>query len=264
MSGADGKNYWILWMSNVADITTNRINWRRRSNRFIRPSTTSVSTVRSCASSTMITLYLPKSWSVKASRSNIPSVKYSRRVKLDCRDWNRTRYPTYAPRLTSISYATRVATLMAAIRRGCVHAIMLGNILRYTANYIRKCGICVVLPLPVSPTRRVTGLCCTASWMRARYAYTGRCCRTRRNSSYRALYDRCVNGLILVELLLSLSLLLFAAFILWLLEMLWSFLSLQGLDDDSVYRSPSLPSDYTCSCICMPLLSISLCLSQFM
>lgn len=170
-------------MSNVADITTSRINGRRRSNRFIRPNTTSVSTVRSCASSTMITLYLLRSWSTKASRSSIPSVKYSKRVALDCLDWNRTRYPTYAPRLTSISYATRVATLIAAIRRGWVHAIMLGNTLCYTANCTRKCGTCVVLPLPVYPTRSVTWLCCTASWIRARYAYTGRRCRIECNSS---------------------------------------------------------------------------------
>lgn len=35
---------------------------------------------------------------------------------------NRTEYPTRPPRSTPISWATRLATVMAATRRGCVQA----------------------------------------------------------------------------------------------------------------------------------------------
>jgi hypothetical protein len=57
-----------------------------------------------------------------ASRSNIPSVMYLSIVWGPVMSSNRIEYPTCSPSLTSISSATRCATLIAATRRGCVHA----------------------------------------------------------------------------------------------------------------------------------------------
>lgn len=58
---------------------------------------------------------------------------------------NRIEYPTSLPSLTSISSATRAATLMAATRRGCVHPIL--PALEYPASW-RYWVIWVVLPAP--------------------------------------------------------------------------------------------------------------------
>ena len=59
----------------------------------------------------------------------------------------RMLYPTCSPRVTSISSATRCATLIAATRLGWVHATSL--LFRTSRPH---CGIWVVLPDPVSPT----------------------------------------------------------------------------------------------------------------
>jgi hypothetical protein len=61
-------------------------------------------------------------------------------------------YPTSWPSSTSISSATRCATDMAATRRGCVQA----TIFAFSCGRSSKstnCGICVVFPDPVSPTK---------------------------------------------------------------------------------------------------------------
>ena len=52
---------------------------------------------------------------------------------------------------TSISSATRLATDIAATRRGCVQTHILPSLV-YPAS-TTNCGICVVFPEPVSPTR---------------------------------------------------------------------------------------------------------------
>lgn len=71
----------------------------------------------------------------------------------------RIEYPTCSPNMTSISSATRRATDIAATRRGCVHATILPCCFAPVSSI--NCGICVVLPDPVSPTRMVVWCSCT-------------------------------------------------------------------------------------------------------
>jgi hypothetical protein len=59
-------------------------------------------------------------------------------------------YPHSFPSWTPISSATRAATVCAATRRGCVHATTRPPSAQPASN--RYCGICVLFPLPVSPT----------------------------------------------------------------------------------------------------------------
>lgn len=66
---------------------------------------------------------------------------------------NLMEYPTSSPSDTSISSATRLATLIAATLRGCVQAINF-PLPVYPASQINY-GICVVFPEPVSPTKIV-------------------------------------------------------------------------------------------------------------
>ena len=86
------------------------------------PISTSVDTVRSCASSSTMTLYAESSGSSMASRSSMPSVRYLSCVLALVKFSKRMVYPTSLPYSTSISSATRFDTDMAATRRGCVHA----------------------------------------------------------------------------------------------------------------------------------------------
>jgi len=59
------------------------------------------------------------------SRNSMPSVMYFRIVRPDVLSSKRMEYPTSSPKFTSISSATRLATLIAATRRGWVQAIPL-------------------------------------------------------------------------------------------------------------------------------------------
>jgi len=62
-----------------------------------------------------------------------------------------TQWHTSCPSLTPNSSATRAATLIAATLRGCVHPIF-WPFLVYPCS-CKYCGIWVVFPDPVSPTR---------------------------------------------------------------------------------------------------------------
>mmetsp|Transcript_9073 Transcript_9073/g.22456 ORF Transcript_9073/g.22456 Transcript_9073/m.22456 type:complete len:341 (+) Transcript_9073:2152-3174(+) len=116
--------------------------------------------VRSCASSRMTTLYCVSVSSSRHSRSSMPSVMYLITVSLDVQSSKRMAYPTSSPRRHPNSSATRLATLMAATRRGCVHPILPRDVYPTSARY---CVICVVLPDPVSPMTTSTWLSFTAA-----------------------------------------------------------------------------------------------------
>lgn len=90
---------------------------------------------------------------------------------------NRMEYPTCSPSWTSISSATRLATDMAATRRGCVHATMVPGAPHPVSNM--NCGICVVFPEPVSPTRIVVWCCCTMVMKSDLACHTGKPAVTR-------------------------------------------------------------------------------------
>lgn len=127
---------------------------RRRSGRcfvsiFKRQKSTSVSSVRSCASSSMITEYFDSKLSARYSRINMPSVMYLITVRLLDLSWNRTENPISSPTRHPTSSATRVATLIAATRRGCVQPTIFRPFSPASTMY---CVSCVVFPLPVSPT----------------------------------------------------------------------------------------------------------------
>eukprot|EP00755_Sulcionema_specki_P010928 Sspe_Gene.712::Locus_244_Transcript_1_1_Confidence_1.000_Length_2262::g.712::m.712 len=98
--------------------------------------------------------------------------------------------PTCSPSCTSISVATRVATLMAATLRGCVQATPLSG-----AMCTRNWGICVVFPEPVSPTRMTTWYSSTSFRKSSCASHTGSCLRFFRISKYLAEYGRFVKGL---------------------------------------------------------------------
>mmetsp|Transcript_20449 Transcript_20449/g.57994 ORF Transcript_20449/g.57994 Transcript_20449/m.57994 type:complete len:352 (+) Transcript_20449:1467-2522(+) len=78
----------------------------------------------------------------------MPSVMYLITVEGPVQSSNRIVYPTSWPRSQPNSSATRLATDIAATRRGCVQPIIPLDVRPISAMY---CVICVVLPLPVSP-----------------------------------------------------------------------------------------------------------------
>uniref|UniRef100_A0A182LY82 Uncharacterized protein n=1 Tax=Anopheles culicifacies TaxID=139723 RepID=A0A182LY82_9DIPT len=88
---------------------------------FSSPSAVSVSVLRSCASSTMMTAYCVSSGSANISRSSMPSVMY---LILVCSgshfEMNRIDTPTDSPHSSPRSVATRSARVMADMRRGSV------------------------------------------------------------------------------------------------------------------------------------------------
>ena len=92
-------------------------------------------------SSMIMTLQDMRSGSDRNSLNSIPSVMYFKRVRCDEQSSKRIEQPTSWPSCTSISSATRAATLIAATLLGCVHATPLrlpGNLL---ANSTQHCGI---------------------------------------------------------------------------------------------------------------------------
>ena len=141
-----------------------------------RPNSTSVWIVRSCASSSMIKQYWLSRSSSSASRSNMPSVMYLITVSGLVQSSNRMAYPTSSPRRHPNSSATRLATDIAATRRGCVHPILPRLVYPASARY---CVICVVFPEPVSPITTKTWLSFTALMSSSRSLKMGsdsRCC----------------------------------------------------------------------------------------
>ena len=92
-------------------------------------------------------VYFLRRGSIKNSLNNKPSVTYRILVDSLVTSSNRTLYPTSKPTMQCLSDATRCATEMAATLRGCVQTTD-----SFGPRRSRYCGICVVLPEPVSPT----------------------------------------------------------------------------------------------------------------
>ena len=78
--GASSKYALNFSASSVADDTSTLRSGRKRMRSLIRPNSTSVCRVRSCASSTIIALYPARSGSLRNSRSSMPSVMNLSRV----------------------------------------------------------------------------------------------------------------------------------------------------------------------------------------
>ena len=118
---------------------------------FSRPSSRSVDSVRSCASSTITTEYLDNSGSTAISLISTSFVQNLIRVVASFDTSSKsTPYPTSSPSRTPISSATRAATVTAANLEGCAHAIC--SPFGAQPARCRYCGTWVLLPLPVSPT----------------------------------------------------------------------------------------------------------------
>ena len=109
--------------------------------------------LRSWTSSMITTAYLRRFLSVCSSRSRMPSVMNLIFVCADSLSVKRTLYPTSDPGWHDICDATKEATDVAAIRRGCVMPIV-PRCPKPASRQIR--GSCVVLPDPVSPATTTT------------------------------------------------------------------------------------------------------------
>ena len=92
----------------------------------------------------------------------------------------RIEYPTSSPSSTSSSSDTRFDTLIAATRRGWVHAMSLRP--RLTPASSMSDGICVVFPLPVSPTSTMVWFFLTIAMKSSLCSHTGSFCRCARIS----------------------------------------------------------------------------------
>ena len=164
---------------------TTRRSGRRRCTFFRRPNRRSVSSDRSCASSTITTPYLVSRGSSMSSRSRTPSVQNCSLVTPGVETHSkRTAYPTSAPRGTPISSATRIATVCAATRRGCVHATRRPP--AHQPASARYCGTCVVFPHPVWPTSTTVARVSTRYRIASRHRKMGRrrrCVASARPSS---------------------------------------------------------------------------------
>mmetsp|Transcript_9713 Transcript_9713/g.33852 ORF Transcript_9713/g.33852 Transcript_9713/m.33852 type:complete len:224 (+) Transcript_9713:1758-2429(+) len=173
-------------------MTTTHRSSRRSITPLSSPKSTSVASVRSCASSRITQLYRFSCGSFIASLKSIPSVMYLSTVLGDVLSSKRIVYPTCSPSVTSISSATRRDTDIAATRRGCVHAHNRCVFARPAST--TNCGICVVLPLPVSPTRTMVLVACSSARKSSFCCHTGKCLRVHMISWYRELYCRPVKG----------------------------------------------------------------------
>src|SRR6185312_15197594 len=133
--------------------------------------------LRSCASSMIRVSYALSSGSVCVSASKMPSVISLTEASRPRRSWNRTLNPTTSPSGVLSSSAMRLATLLAAIRRGWVWPISLPrpsgslSLPRPIASAIL--GSWVVLPEPVSPQTMMTWCAAMATMMSSRLADTG-------------------------------------------------------------------------------------------
>ncbi len=112
--------------------------------------------------------------------SKTPTVQKSRRVRDDRRASRRIWNPTAPPIVSPRSFATRSATLMVEMRRGCV-VMMLHSPPAAAASSRRNWGTCVVLPHPVGPQITVTACAFTAAKISARLAKAGSCARNAEN-----------------------------------------------------------------------------------
>lgn len=81
------------------------------------------------------------------------------------------------------SSATRAATVMAAMRRGCVHTTSRPPVVHPAS--CKYCGSWVVLPLPVSPTTTTVRNCSSANSKLSRHLAIGKRCRCAARGSCR-------------------------------------------------------------------------------
>lgn len=133
------KNSWNNSASTVADEIIIFSEGRLRAIFFSSPNTVSVRTLRSCASSTMITPYCVSSGSASISLRRIPSVMYFILVVSGLHfDTNRMETPTVSPLSSPRSVATRSASVIAEMRRGSVTPI---KPLLCHPNSYRYCGL---------------------------------------------------------------------------------------------------------------------------
>ena len=96
------------------------------------------------------------------------------RVEDEETDSRRILYPTDLPMASPRSEATRAATDVALMRRGCVQMMEVRPPSpRITASSRMNCGSCVVLPHPVSPATMVTWWFATACRSSAVLAHDG-------------------------------------------------------------------------------------------
>lgn len=119
----------------VADISTSFRSLRSFSRHFSTPSRKSVKMCRSCTSSITITLYWDSSWSVDIWRRSRPSVRNRILVEAVFVFSKRTWKATWEPYSLRVSWPTRFAREMHAMRRGWVQAIF------SNPASIRYCGI---------------------------------------------------------------------------------------------------------------------------
>mmetsp|Transcript_16644 Transcript_16644/g.40777 ORF Transcript_16644/g.40777 Transcript_16644/m.40777 type:complete len:310 (-) Transcript_16644:1104-2033(-) len=136
---------------------------------------------RSCTSS-IITWVMPASdWSCIMRRSSTPVVTNSTeppslRGGEAC---SRTLNPMEFPMGSERSLDTRSATLVAAMRRGCVTMMRVSAPLPFLMASSRMyCGHCVDLPLPVPPLTTTTGESRSASTRLSRILMMGSLSRT--------------------------------------------------------------------------------------
>src|SRR6185369_9369431 len=103
----------------------------------------------------------------------MPSVMSFTDAPREMRSWKRTLKPTTSPSGVFSSSAMRLATLDAAIRRGCVWPIQPPPLARPRPIASAIFGNCVVLPEPVSPLTMTTGWARIAAAISSRRADTG-------------------------------------------------------------------------------------------
>mmetsp|Transcript_1340 Transcript_1340/g.3125 ORF Transcript_1340/g.3125 Transcript_1340/m.3125 type:complete len:304 (+) Transcript_1340:772-1683(+) len=164
----------------VADIRQIFSRWLRVMTSRSVMSRKSLSTPRSCTSSMNTCVTVSSSGSVSMRRSSTPVVQNSSCVELPALVSRRMEYPMVPPISSPRSSATRAATPMALMRRGCVHMTYTGSP-RAAASSRMYCGTCVVLPHPVSPSMMVTRLAAMPCSSSCRNWYTGRDMRVPTN-----------------------------------------------------------------------------------
>ena len=133
----------------------------------------SLSIDRSWTSSTKTCVTLLRVGSSSNRFNNIPVVQNKSLVLGVAFDSKRIVYPTVLPIVSPRSAATRSATDMAEIRRGCAMIILHAMPLD-AASSKQNWGTCVVFPDPVSPSTTVTLLLAIVFNSASLKLYTGR------------------------------------------------------------------------------------------
>jgi hypothetical protein len=94
--------------------------------------------------------------SLVSRRNSTPDVQNNSEQSAETRLSNRIWYPTVLwPILSPRSFAMRSETVIALIRRGCVHTIDAPRPFAHASSKM-YCGTCVVFPHPVDPATSTT------------------------------------------------------------------------------------------------------------